>query len=82
MKVRLGDVRKRQGEIDRLVKAFQDNEGFPGELRCPAETFGGRLDIIRRLVFYHEPKLIPLFLDALEKGDVNQFAETGLLRPE
>lgn len=72
------DLERRQQDIERLVQAYWAGAGFPGGMARTAERFGGRLDVIRRLVFYNEPKLLPFFLDALEKEDVNRFIEAGL----
>jgi hypothetical protein len=77
--IRKGDTRKRQETIDKLVKAYRQNdEGLPDGLARPAESFSGGLDVLRRLVFYNDPQLLPLFLDALEREEHQSFAETGL----
>ena len=77
LKVRRSNIEKRQREIERLVQAYREDTGIPKEMTYPAEVFG-QLDVMRRLVFYSEPKLLPFFLDALEKDDVNRFIEAGL----
>jgi len=78
LKVRAGDSEKRQKDIDRLVKALREDKNFPEGMTSSAEIFGGRLDILRRLVFYNEPKLLPVLLDALEWQVNNGFPENGL----
>jgi len=78
LKLRPADPEKRQRDIDRLVQAYHDGKAFPEGLSLPAEHFGGRLDILRRLVFYNEPKLLPFFLDALELDHGKVLAEAGL----
>jgi TPR repeat protein len=74
--VRNCDATKRQRDIERLVKAFREGGAYPDGLARPAELFGGRENILRRLAFYNEPKLLLFFLDALEQGAA--FAETAL----
>jgi TPR repeat protein len=76
--MRKGDPRKRQEAIDALVRAYREDKEYPAGLARPAEQYGGRTDIVQRLVFYREPKLLPFFLSVLEDGDVNGLAETGL----
>jgi TPR repeat protein len=79
LKVRTADREKRQKDIDRLVRAYRDGTSYPKEMARPAEEFpGNSLNILRRLVFFNEPKLLPVLLDALERGDNADFAETGL----
>jgi hypothetical protein len=79
LKVRHSDpTKKRQEDIARLVKAFRGNREFPPGMTPPAESFASGLDILRRLVFYNEAGLLPVFLDALELEQGSDFAETGL----
>ena len=78
LKVRASDPEKRQKDIDCLVQAIREHKNYPEGMALPAEEFGGRLDSLRRLVFYNEPKLLPLLLDELERQYGADFAETGL----
>ena len=78
LKVRSCDPEKRKRDIENLVQAYRKNQDFPAGLKRPEERFGGRLDILRRLVFYNEPQLLPFFLDALEQDEGRNFCETGL----
>jgi TPR repeat protein len=78
VKVRQGDPEKRRKDIDALVKAYRAEKGFPEGMTLPAEHFDTDVNILRRLVFYHEPTLLPFFLDELERERTGECPETGL----
>jgi TPR repeat protein len=78
VKVRDSDPEKRQKDIDTLVQAYRQEKGFPAGMTRPPEHFDTDVNILRRLVFYHEPKLLPFFLDVLERDRGGECPETGL----
>src|SRR5262249_41350560 len=65
--VRAGDRGKRDRAIDELVRAYRTDGSMPQGQEPGDVQFSGRLDILRRLVFYNEPRLLPLFLDVLDR---------------
>ena len=78
------DKRRRQEKIRAFVHAYRK------KLRLDASFFalhtpekyvfnGGRLGLVRLLVFFHDPKLIPFFLDVIEEEDRNGYAQDGLV---
>jgi TPR repeat protein len=78
LRFRAFDAHRRQETMDRLVEAYRAGTGIPEGMARPAEQFpGSEADVLRLLAFYCEPRLIPFFLDVLERSG-HPFAERAL----
>lgn len=78
LKIRAADPRKRHKDIARLLRAYTQGEMFPEGMMEPAENFGDSTNILRRLAFYTEPTLLPIFVDFLTKEQDGSIAEDAL----
>ena len=78
------DKRHRQDRIGAFVHAHRNNVRLDAsffQLNTPKKYVfnAGRLGLVRLLVFFHDPKLIPFFLEVIEQEDSNRYALNGLL---